>query len=235
MDDVSSTNNDIPKENTNLYQGDSCDNKPLIIEKEEDVTIYQTNNEESVMGTIVGTVVPGLLEEQEDPVLMNSILLVVDEPSLDPSNSIEKTDKSRNNQIIMECPICLETMDHNIITFICSHQFCKECVKKLREYKQRKCPLCRGPGINTDDINPPPSSNMSDEEVLSYRERRIMAIQASLDRIEQSNRTRAQLRRRIREEQRQQRDANLAKWNTCSFVSGIGLVICCLLHSNPIT
>ena len=41
-----------------------------------------------------------------------------------------------------ECPICLDTMENNIITTTCNHTFHKECFEHWAKYKN-SCPLCR--------------------------------------------------------------------------------------------
>ena len=41
-----------------------------------------------------------------------------------------------------ECPICLDTMDKNLITTECNHTFHKECFDIWCIYKN-SCPLCR--------------------------------------------------------------------------------------------
>ena len=46
-----------------------------------------------------------------------------------------------------ECPICLDTMDNNLITTKCNHTFHKECFDLWFNYKNT-CPLCRIPYYN---------------------------------------------------------------------------------------
>ena len=54
----------------------------------------------------------------------------------------------------MECSICLEPLDKNVVKLDnCNHMFHKKCIKKLILGNQyAKCPLCRG-GNDSDTID----------------------------------------------------------------------------------
>lgn len=74
----------------------------------------------------------------------------VDIPSSKPSimklqklNLEESVDKTPDYL----CPICFDAVDDPAI-LPCSHQFCRECLKKIKEYnklntQQQRCPICR--------------------------------------------------------------------------------------------
>ena len=47
------------------------------------------------------------------------------------------------------CPICLETLDNNIITINCGHKFHFECLNGWKNEGKNTCPLCRGPIDNS--------------------------------------------------------------------------------------
>ncbi|XP_023229184.1 E3 ubiquitin-protein ligase RNF114-like [Centruroides sculpturatus] len=42
------------------------------------------------------------------------------------------------------CPICLDVYVHPVSTS-CGHEFCKSCMNRAAEQRNRRCPLCRSP------------------------------------------------------------------------------------------
>ena len=54
--------------------------------------------------------------------------------------------ESCNSDSNMECSICLDPLDKNVVKLNnCDHMFHKKCIKKLiNANKYAKCPLCRG-------------------------------------------------------------------------------------------
>lgn len=48
-----------------------------------------------------------------------------------------------NNNILEECPICLNNYKNYNIIKNCGHIFCKRCLFKWKKFS-KNCPICRG-------------------------------------------------------------------------------------------
>ena len=59
--------------------------------------------------------------------------------------------------LYMDCAICMEPLDSNIITTNCNHKFHKKCLHKWYDFdktsqgKYGKCPLCRRDSFDEDE------------------------------------------------------------------------------------
>lgn len=61
------------------------------------------------------------------------------------SNSMQHSDASKQAESylkLLKCPACDVNFKSHVITR-CMHVFCKACLDKLIEIRQRKCPTCR--------------------------------------------------------------------------------------------
>ena len=96
----------------------------------------------------------------------------------------------------------------------------------MQMYEHHKCPICRGPCIDKNDIIPPASTKMTDEELVSYREARIIAIQQNLTNYDYSHNMRQINPQYFLEERRRRDEVNLSRCQAGCFVCCfIGLVL----------
>lgn len=67
---------------------------------------------------------------------------------------------------LFECSVCFKYFSHGFNVYHCGHNFCKECILKLKNIENSKCPLCRSSikqgSIEMDNSKTTYVSNMLD-------------------------------------------------------------------------
>lgn len=94
-----------------------------------------------------------LLKPENDFINCNSITIEVDFVVEDSSSDgkIVQSNTRKSVGKIMQCAICLETLEKQDVSSIrCGHIFCTECIKNTLE-ERRACPLCNNPA-NLNDL-----------------------------------------------------------------------------------
>ena len=93
-----------------------------------------------------------------------SLAVVMDPLNLN-GNITFQCGRLKNERGQIQCSICLENVSNNIITTLCGHSFCLDCLLKhaqtklYRQFIDPKCPLCNrcitinNMKIDAEDIN----------------------------------------------------------------------------------
>jgi len=66
---------------------------------------------------------------------------------------IEKNVENKKKEEVSECPICLENI-RNEFKLDCDHKFCKECIERVIDMDEIKCPMCRNITYIRINFNP---------------------------------------------------------------------------------
>lgn len=79
--------------------------------------------------------------------LHNILIDITNSPSKKPEQRAETKDVGCQTNLQMEenpvvqCPICLESVLNKAVSTMCGHIFCKPCISATLQYS-KKCPMC---------------------------------------------------------------------------------------------
>jgi hypothetical protein len=189
-----------------------------------EATISEIEIEELVMDSISENT---FNMDSIDDISIPDSLYIVEDTDEEPNLVNENMDFSQIDieDIQSTCPICFENIGFPI-KFICNHIYCRDCVLTMKKAGIKKCPVCRGPFIMEEDLNPPSSSMMSESEIVEYKKQRILRLKTLFEKLEQKERRNASRRRRIQLEHQQQNTQNQSTAQSFCFLGSIGCIAC---------
>merc|ERR1712157_630193 len=65
--------------------------------------------------------------------------------------------KSSILESLLTCPICLDVLDHVMVTKACLHRFCKDCITTALRQSNQECPTCRQKIVSKRDLREDPN------------------------------------------------------------------------------
>ena len=85
-------------------------------------------------------------------------------------NEIEQSSQEVRLSKEIECPVCFEEIS-NVIRLYCNHEFCSDCIEKIKSVNVIKCPLCRSEHkIKTKKHNKTYVKNLTPEQAKKIKE-----------------------------------------------------------------